>query len=68
MFNKMDLYYVIVLCFLNYFFIHKTLALVLLLPEFAIDRVKLPNRHRPLLNEGREEVGSHLTFWRTHHL
>lgn len=50
------------------FFIPKKLVLVLLLPEFAIDLVKLPNRHRPLLNEGWEEVGSHLKFCQTPHL
>lgn len=43
----MDLCYVIVLCFLKlYFFTHKTLVLVSLLPGFASDRVKLPNRRR----------------------
>lgn len=61
----MDLYYVIVLCFFKfYFFTHKTLVLVLLLPPFASDRVKLPSRRRLLWNEGREGVGSRLTFWR----
>lgn len=69
MLDKIDPYNVIVLYFLKLCsFTHETLVLVLLLVEFAIDRVKLPNHHRPLLNEVREEVGSRLTFWRRHHL
>lgn len=59
----MDPVYVTVLRFLNCGSLStKHWCLVFLLLEFAINCVKLPNPHRPLLNEGREEAEARLTF------